>query len=240
MNFVDSLKRWFYTNNSSAAGSAARIPLLDASGNAVGSDTYAQIASVLGVTKRFEFVDMGLPSGTLWASKNLGAETITDYGAYFSWGNVKGQKPNGTTFATGFGSSNDGEPYVSSEGAALTGDVPLSQDAANFYLGGVAKMPTTTQFAELFNSTYTTNEWTTYHGVAGRLVTSKINGNTLFFPAAGYGSGTSLNGAGAYGNYWSLSLSSSANGYDLNFYSSGVYPQYSLYRFNGCSVRAVL
>ena len=219
--------------------SLAKIPALN-SGGTLGSATVANLASVLGVDKRFEFVDMGLPSGTLWASKNLGADTITDYGAYFSWGNVQGQKPNGSTFPQTWGSGNDTEPYVSSEGAALSGDIPLNLDAANYYLGGKAKMPTKDQFVELFNSSYTTNEWTTLHGVAGRLVTSKANGNTIFFPAAGYGNGTSLYLAGSYGLYWSRSLQSSSNGYRLSFNSSSVNPQDNNLRYLGFSVRAVL
>ena len=184
-------------------------------------------------------VDMGLPSGTKWADRNVGASSPEDYGQYFSWGNVNGQKPNGTTFANTWGTSVDGEPYVSSAGHALTGDIPLSQDAANVNLGGNWLMPTRTQFAELFNSNYTTNEWTTRNGVAGRLVTSKSNQNTLFFPAAGFGYGTSLSSAGSYGGYWSRSFYSSAYGYSLRFTSSYVYPQGDLNRYYGFSVRAV-
>ena len=202
--------------------------------------TMAELGHALGVDRRMDFIDMGLPSGRLWASKNVGASTITEYGAYFSWGNVNGQKPNGTTFPSTWGTGNDTEPYVSSEGAALTGNIPLNLDAANQYLGGDVKMPSTEDFAELFNSAYTTNEWTTLHGVAGRMVTSKINGNKLFFPAAGYGYGTSLGNAGSYGDYWSRSLQSSPNGYNLRFDSSSVNPQNYDYRYYGFSVRAVL
>ena len=209
--------------------------------NDLGFSSPSDLATVLGVKKRYEFVDMGLPSGTLWASKNLGAETPEDYGYYFSWGNFIGHKPNGSTFDYNWGSGNDG-PYASTPGEQLTGDIPAANDAALRYFGGSCKMPTVTQYQELFNSSYTTNEWVENYrgtGVNGRLVTSKINGNTLFFPAAGNGYGTSLSDAGAYGGYWSRSLHSSANGYHLYFNSSGVNPASYNSRFFGFSVRAV-
>lgn len=60
-----------------------------------------------------------------------------------------------------------------------------------------------------------------------------------FFPAAGNGNGTTRNNGGSNGNYWSRSLQSSANGYNLNFNASGVNPQNNNNRFNGFSVRAV-
>ncbi len=50
--FKDSLKKWFYTNNSSAASSDARIPLLTSAGEPKGSDTMANLASVLGATNK--------------------------------------------------------------------------------------------------------------------------------------------------------------------------------------------
>ena len=220
--------------------SGTNVMLCGNDGTPDGHMTMAKLGETLGVPKRLEFVDLGLPSGTLWATRNLGAETPEDYGYYFSWGNVVGRKPNGTTFDYNWGTDNNGN-YASTPGAALTGDIPtnMDYDAVQRYMGGSCKMPTTTQFAELFNSSYTTNEWTTKNGVNGRLVTSKINGNSIFFPAAGFGNGTSLYGAGSDGVYWSRSLCSSANGDSLNFNSSLVVPQGNNGRFYGFSVRAV-
>lgn len=244
---INALKEIF---SGSSQTSPTNIPTCASDGTPNGNITIANLASALGVTKHVEFVDMGLPSGRLWASKNLGAETITDYGAYFSWGNVQGYKPTGTTFSYNWGTSNDG-PYASTEGASLTGNIPLQQDAANFYLGGSCRMPTTSEFAELFNSSYTkyidasgnevtgTNKLISLHGVTGIYLESKINGNRLFFPCAGYGSGSSLYSAGSRGYYWSSSRYSGAGGYDLHFNSGGVSPQDSSDRFYGFSVRAV-
>ena len=77
------------------------------------------------------------------------------------------------------------------------------------------------------------------NGVAGRLFTSNVNGNTLFFPAAGFYDGTSLNGRGSYGYFWSSTYSSATNARNLNFNSSNVNPQNNNNRRNGFSVRAV-
>ena len=245
---IDGMKEIFASANQT---NPAKIPTCANDGTPNGSITPANLATLVKADRKIEFIDMGLPSGRLWASKNIGAETITDYGAYFSWGNVQGQKPNGTTFSVGFGTGNDTEPYVSSEGAALTGDIPLQQDAANYYLGGSCRMPTTGEYAELFNGSYTkyidaagnevtgTNKLVTLHGVTGIYLESRVNGNRIFFPCAGNGYGTSLYDAGACGLYWARSLASSTNGYNLHFNSGGVNPQNGNGRYVGFSVRAV-
>ena len=233
---AEGIKEIFAT----AKTTGSNVMLCGNDGTPDGHMTMAKLGETLGVPKRLEFVDLGLPSGTLWATRNLGAETPEDYGYYFSWGNVVGRKPNGTTFDYDWGTDNNGN-YASTTGAALTGDIPtnMDYDAVQRYMGGSCKMPTTTQFAELFNSSYTTNEWTTKNGVNGRLVTSKINGNSIFFPAAGFGNGMSLSDAGSGGYCWSRSILSSDSGYGLYLNSSYVSPQNDLGRFFGFSVRAV-
>jgi hypothetical protein len=98
-------------------------------------------------------------------------------------------------------------------------------------------MPTMGEFQELNNNC--DSEWTDEDGVSGRRFTSRINGNSIFFPASGGRYGTSLNGRGTYGNYWSASLYSQTYGYDLYFYSGGVNPASNYSRFYGVPVRAV-
>ena len=66
-----------------------------------------------------------------------------------------------------------------------------------------------------------------------------IDFDVCFFPASGNRNGTGLNNRGSNGNYWSASLNSSVNGYNLNFNSGGVNPANNNNRFNGFSVRAV-
>jgi hypothetical protein len=98
-------------------------------------------------------------------------------------------------------------------------------------------MPTVSEFQELYNNC--TTEWTTQNGVNGRRFTSRINGNSLFFPASGVRSGTSLYYRGSDGYYWSSSLASAANARLMLVYSTGVDPAYTYGRFGGVSVRAV-
>ena len=189
-------------------------------------------------------VDLGLPSGTLWASKNIGAARETDWGMYFSWGNVDAHQAG-----AGYNFSQD--VYNATAGNNLTTDITINYDAAKALLGGKWKMPTMAQFQELCNSSYTeyidpdgtvrsgTDKRTTYNGVVGLLFRSKINGNRLFFPAAGYYKGTSLSSRGSDGLYWSSAWISASSARDLYFGSSGVYPQGLDNRRLGFSVRAV-
>lgn len=226
---------------------------------ATGTATSAQGASAT-VTMTYEeaagFVDLGLPSGLKWAQGNIvkngskyeiGAET--DYGAYVSWGNIEPHfSANGSTFDDGYnwGSSNSG-PYASTPGASIAFTAQgqgfaedSGYDAARELLGGKWKMPTTADFKELNDNC--TSEWVANYnnsGVAGRLFTSKINGATLFFPAAGYGSSSSVYYRGSNGYYWSRSLYNADYGYGLYFNSSHVTPQGRNYRYDGFSVRAV-
>ena len=181
------------------------------------------------------FVDLALPSGLLWCEHNVGASTPYEDGLYFSWGNVEGHTG---TDGYDFGTSNDG-PYASTPGAALTGNIPTNgtYDAARHNMGAPCRMPTVGEFQEL--NAQCDSEWTDEDGVAGRRFTSRINGNSIFFAASGYRRGTSLSNRGSNGYYWSASLGSAADGYNLNFYSSNVNPAYYYPRFNGFSVRAV-
>jgi hypothetical protein len=98
-------------------------------------------------------------------------------------------------------------------------------------------MPTVSEYQELYNNC--TTEWTTQNGVNGRRFTSRINGNSIFFPAAGHRSGVSLSSRGSYGYYWSSSRNTAASSYSPSFNSGGVYPSNNSNRFFGFSVRAV-
>ena len=180
-------------------------------------------------------VDLALPSGVLWCEHDVGAATPYEDGLYFSWGNITGHTG---TDGYDFGTSNDG-PYASTPGAALTGNIPTNNtyDAARHNMGAPWRMPTVGEFQEL--NAQCDSEWTDEDGIAGRRFTSRINGNSIFFPASGIRSGTGLYNRGSNGSYWSASLYSQTNGYYLNFYSGGVNPANSSNRFSGFSVRAV-
>ena len=204
-------------------------------------------------------VDLGLPSGTLWATRNLDVTQPNGLAAspfqyecsFVSWGNTDAHNPISTSaFSYDWGSGNDG-PYASTPGASLSSDFKLGYDAANASLGGKWRMPTTDEFAELFNSSYTkyidaegnevdgSNKLVTVNGITGIYMESKINGKRIFFACSGDGLGSSWDSRGSFGFYWSSSLYSAANGRLLLFYSGGVGPQGSNDRFYGFAVRPV-
>jgi len=178
------------------------------------------------------FVDMALPSGLLWCEHNVGATTPYEHGLYFSWGNVIGH-------AEGSGYDFSDAVYAETPGAALTGNVPVNgtYDLARHNMGAPCRLPTVGEFQELNSNC--DSEWTDEDGVAGRRFTSRINGNSIFFPASGYYNGTSLNYRGSSGFYWSSSYYSATGAYDLDFDSSGVYPASLNYRRLGFTARAV-
>lgn len=149
---------------------------------------------------------------------------------YFSWGNLFGH-------AEGSGYDFSQAVYDATPAAAITTNLSLSQDAARANLGAPYRMPTAADFQELYDNC--TSVWTTLNGVNGRLFTSNVNGNTLFFPAAGGYNGTNLSSYGLYGNYWSSSIYSTSRARFLSFGSSYVGFQGYDDRRLGFSVRAV-
>jgi len=178
------------------------------------------------------FVDLALPSGLLWCEHNIGATTPYEHGLYFSWGNVTGH-------AEGSGYDFSDAVYAQTDGAALTGNIPVNNtyDMARHNMGSPCRLPTVGEFQEL--SSNCDSEWTDEDGVAGSRFTSRINGNSIFFPASGYYYGTTLGYRGSYGLYWSSSYMSEAGAYYMFFYSGGVTPADSYDRRYGFSVRAV-
>ena len=178
------------------------------------------------------FVDLALPSGLLWCEHNIGATAPYEHGLYFSWGNVEGH-------AEGSGYDFSDAVYAQTAGAALTGNIPVNNtyDMARHNMGAPCRLPTSGEFQELYNNC--DSEWTDEDGVTGRRFTSRINGNSIFFPASGNYSGTSLNNRGSDGYYWSSTWLSETYARNLNFYSTGVNPQYRNYRRYGFTVRAV-
>ena len=128
--------------------------------------------------------------------------------------------------------------YDSTPGAAIASNLSLEQDAARAYLGEPWRMPSAAEFQELYDNC--TVVWSTVKGVDGILFTSNINGNTIFFPAAGIYNGTSLNARGSYGYYWSSTIERDTSARFLSFSSSSVSPQSITLRRYGFPVRAVL
>lgn len=174
---------------------------------------------------------MGLPSGVQWASCNIGAEKLSDLGLFFSWGNTEGH-------AEGSGYDFSEVVYDETPAASIAADISLEQDAARVNLGAPWRMPTGIEFQELIDNC--TSIWTTHNGMVGYLFTSNVNGNSLFFPAAGYYNGRSLVAIENYGYYWSSTFESETRARGLDFTSLTINSRYSGYRRLGFSVRAVM
>ena len=129
----------------------------------------------------FEYVDLGLPSGTKWAKHNVGAYSETDNGLYFPFGGTVGLD----------------SPYYEgnfdSHKLKFNGDkkatLHLDNDAAHIHMGGKWHMPTKEQFEEILDEKNTASTWIydyCIREVSGRLFRSRINDETLFIPANGF------------------------------------------------------
>ncbi len=192
-------------------------------------------------------------AGIKWATMNVGANSVTDYGLYFQWGDTQGY----TAAQVGSGA---GKKYFGWEDYKYSdGDYPenitkynnpegkttldLSDDGVNAAWGGAWRMPTTEEFAALGAAVNT--EWTNDYqgtGVAGLVCTDKTNSSkVLFFPAAGCAYNGSLVYVGEFGSYWSSSLCSGnvLSGHYLVFVSDSRDWQRYDYRFYGFPLRGV-
>ena len=192
-----------------------------------------------------EWIDLGLPSGTLWATCNVGANSPEEYGDYFAWGETAPKEVyTWETYKWCNGSYNSLTKYctISSVGSGGFVDnkteLDPEDDAAWVNWGASWRMPSLEQLQELLNNCTWT--WTTLHGVNGIQV-SGPNGASLFLPAAGGRWGSSLSGIGSWGGYWSRTLRSNNpdEAYGLEFGSSGGRRKTNSLRPLGFPVRAV-
>ena len=193
----------------------------------------------------YEYVDLGLPSGTLWATMNVGASKPSDFGLYFQWGDTKGYTKEQIEKEKQFDWANykfsiDGSSSNFSKYTTIGATLELADDAANANMGGSWHMPTPDQIQELIDNT--TSAWTTQDGVNGRLFTSKNDpSKSIFIPAAGYASDGSLFSSGYGADVWSSMLYTYVVSYGqyFGFYSSNVGLDY-YYRYYGFSIRGVI
>lgn len=196
---------------------------------------------ISGVDNGHSYVDLGLSSGTLWATCNVGATSPEKYGSYLAWGETTPKTDyDWSTYKYCNGTYDTLTKYCTSSSYGTVDNKTVldpEDDAATANWGGAWRMPT---MAELFELHYEcTWAWTTRNGVKGYWVEGP-NGNSIFLPAAGYRGYSGLYDADSGGHYWSSSLDSSYSvyAYYLYFYSSRVYWEYK-YREYGRSVRPV-
>ena len=236
------------------------VRLVQDNNNKTDDEDVEDVVSVpTGYHNTYGYVDLGLPSGTLWATMNVGADSPEDYGDYFAWGETE---PKDYYYWDSYKWMTDGafswfavNKYTFDDGQTsavwydeygnFIGDnktvLELADDAANANWGGDWRMPTKAEQDELRNTSYTTWAWTTQNGINGYKVTSKSNGNSIFLPAAGHRFVSDLLDAGSYGVYWSSSLSAYYSEFACSLYfNSDDINWHGIYRCDGKSVRPVL
>lgn len=194
--------------------------------------------SVSGEIDGHDYVDLGLPSGTLWASCNVGALYPEEYGGYYAWGETEEKSDyDWSTYKWCNGSSTSMTKYCNnSYYGTVDNKITLDpeDDVAHVKWGGNWRMPTKAELDELRNNC--TRMWTTLNGVYGQKVTSKINGNSIFMPAAGSRYGADLYDSGSGDYYWLSSL----HEYDSNCAYLNSSFNYRYNRYSGHSVRPVI
>ena len=185
------------------------------------------------------YVDLGLPSGLKWAKCNVGAEKETDYGYYFQWGDIEDKSNADCSWESYKYCNGSFDTLTKYNIFPLFGEKPddktkldSEDDTATQIMGGDWRMPTQTEIQELLENTE--NEWVedfNGSGVNGRKFSSKINGNSIFIPAAGYCSG----------GIWSSSLKDDyPNLAWYLYFNSGDCYIYGSRRCIGRSVRGVM
>ena len=192
------------------------------------------------------WVDLGLPSGLLWATCNVGATTPEGYGNYFAWGETQPKSEyiwENCIYCT---FNNDNLILTKYNPSTLfSGPVDnltilqASDDAATFNLGNGARTPTKEEWEELNNNT--TKEYATVNGVEGFRFTA-ANNNSIFLPFAGMMSGTELEyPVGPAGYYWSASLYTEYPSFANSFMIEppNGHSVWHFKRSNGFTVRAV-
>ena len=234
----------------SGDSTTATITIVDLNTEGIGNDfglddiSFREFDPSLGGGDDHAYVDLGLPSGLLWATCNVGAVTPEDYGDYFAWGETQPKVTyDWSTYEYCNGSENTLTKYCNNSSYGyngftdnLTALLP-EDDAAIANWGSDWRMPTKEEWQELYQNT--THTMMTQNGVNGLLFTSS-NGNSLFLPAAGFRESGGLHYAGSDGRYWSNSLYPDGpdRAWIFGFYS-GWYVVSNEGRYSGFTVRPV-
>ena len=222
----------------SVAGYTAETHTLTVSGDCEYTLEYEEAGPV------YESIDLGLSSGTLWCSCNVGASSPEQYGDYFAWGEIEPNKASAYTQENYrfYNALIEADVYTKYNPGDGLQELELVDDAANIMMGGEWHIPTDLQVNELLENT--TSSWTTDYngtGVAGVILTSTANTNSIFIPAAGVNDmGPQIEGGFAV--IWSNIIHSNENNktaWALLSTSNDIRLSY-IPRYTGVSVRGVI
>ncbi len=170
-----------------------------------------------------DFIDLALPSGTMWATCNVGADRPEEYGQYFAWAETR---PTGEDTTSEY---------------TFKSKMTPRDDAAFVHWGSQWCIPSLDQLKELVDKRYTIPLWTVVGDVNGLLVKSRKNGNSIFLPAGGYSNNGTPSELNKVGNYWSSNGGGSFTNaaFELFFYDNEIDVDFCD-RIYGRSIRPVL
>lgn len=200
------------------------------------SDTVYSETRSFQTTTRFpvaDYVDLGLPSGTKWATWNMGAEGVADYGEHIGWGDVTAElTPSDRSNAYAVGNTSDN---IASNPA---------YDIVNAKWGGYWHIPTVEQFKELASSNYTTwEEVNDYQGsgISGYVVTSiTYPDRSIFLPMAGFKSQSGVEYENGSSYYWTANYDlTNTVAYAIRIYGAQDLEEQTFSKPFGFSIRGV-
>ena len=189
----------------------------------------------------YEYIDLELPSGTLWATCNVEAANPEEYGGYYAWGETEEKSEySWETYKWCNGSNNTITKYCTDNIYGTVDSKTLldpNDDVARTMWGGNWRVPTANELQELFDNCI----WSygKLNGTDGYWVTSRNNGKSIFLPTAGCRQGIDIRYSGVLGFYWSAtSCNGSSSAYNIRFYNihTGI-DEYE--RTNGFTIRPV-
>ena len=206
------------------------------------TNTSTQKSETIVVTSYFDsvtpgdLIDLGLPSGTKWASRNVGAGSPTDYGSYFAWGETTPKESyNWANYKYYNWTDRSLTKYCTSSSYGTVDNkttLDLEDDAAHANWGGDWRMPTHEESSELIDKC----QWlrVIINGVLGKKCIGP-NGNSIFFPASGVRFDDGLCYKGVDGQYWQ----SESGDNDLGAWRIYLFDVIPLERYAGLTVRPV-
>ncbi len=205
------------------AKSIGKAVITITAGEVLSASCNVEVYAITGEENGHTWVDMGFPSGLKWATCNVGASAPEEYGDYFAWGEVEPKKSyHFSTYKWYYNGNYENITKYCNNSSYGTVDnktvLDEEDDAASVNWGSSWRMPTDEEMTELYEQCTWTN--TIQNGVVGHKGTSKINGNSIFLPAAGYRFDRMSYEAGKDGYYWSSSVNTyiSYNALALHFH----------------------
>ncbi len=201
-------------------------------------------ATISGEVDSYGYVDLGL--SVKWATCNVGASQPLEYGDLFSWGET--QSKGIYKWSTYKWCGGDFDKLTKYCNSSSLGEVDNANtlapedDAATINWGKAWRTPTLEEMTELIKGCdWAWSDNFNGKGIAGQVGVSKVNGNVIFLPAAGYSNGKEIIDKGVYGGYWTSTLhfGNSYNAHIFTFYDHQI-TRFNYYRSDGRSVRAVL